>query len=367
MRLMIRRGARGAAGFLAAVLALPVAAQQCGDTITVSTRLQADLFCPAPNPRGYALRVDGPNVVLDLGGHVIDTSGRGTSRQDIGVLVENAPGAAVLQGTIIAAGNRSNGRAIEVRDSPAALIEGITVMSSRYGVVLRGAPDSTVSNTSVDASNFSWAFVTDESPTRAYANIRLRLVNNHMRSAGSAGNMFVFMGESVRDSIIEGNKGRGLYNGITLWTRDARGLRVFGNHFTAMPNAGMHGIYLAALDHGSISSNLVEGFQFGIFLHEYCCGLLTSAPTVGGRRNRVTGNVLIGSLTGVGFGMPAGTGTGPQPPLAYVERNRVFDNRIEDAGFAFRFGPDARDNDALGNTLVNVSVVAEDFGAGNQY
>ena len=45
----------------------------CGDTVTRDTTLDSDLLdCP-----GNAVRVDGDGVTLDLGGHVIDGTGRG--------------------------------------------------------------------------------------------------------------------------------------------------------------------------------------------------------------------------------------------------------------------------------------------------
>ena len=61
------------AGFLAlvagAVLAAPAqAAPSCGDVVTVSVRLQADLVC-APDATGLVIGADG--VIVDLGGHSI--------------------------------------------------------------------------------------------------------------------------------------------------------------------------------------------------------------------------------------------------------------------------------------------------------
>jgi hypothetical protein len=64
---------------LAATLLLALTAVQavanppCGSTITQDTRLDADLFCPD----GSGLIVEGDDVTLDLGGHVIAGNGIG--------------------------------------------------------------------------------------------------------------------------------------------------------------------------------------------------------------------------------------------------------------------------------------------------
>lgn len=366
MHSFVRRVSIPLAGLLCALSATPALAQRCGDTITVSTRLQADLYCPAIRNPGYALRVRGPGVVLDLGGYVIDTSGPPTTLPDIGVLLDRARGAAVVNGTIIAASSPNNGRAIEVRDSPGAIIEGIRVLSSTYGVVLRGADDATVANSYFEHQAPFLAIVSDDAPGGPRTNRRLRLLNNEMYNFNAGGGMFVLKGQSISGSVIEGNKGSGIGSAITAWAADARGVRISANTFYANSNAGI-GIYLAAVNDSLVDHNVVVGFDFGIFLHQYCCGLAWSAPVFGATGNQISANQLWYNETGVGFGTPRGTGIVPPVPPAYLESNRVAENHIGEAKWAFRFGRDTRNNDATGNAMVNVATVAEDFGVGNQY
>ncbi|RKH89956.1 right-handed parallel beta-helix repeat-containing protein [Corallococcus sp. AB045] len=68
---------------------------RCGDTITQHTRLTRDLYCPSSAP--FALRVDGPGIVLDLGGHTVRRTGPANSTSH-GIVVAN--GRMVRNGTV---------------------------------------------------------------------------------------------------------------------------------------------------------------------------------------------------------------------------------------------------------------------------
>lgn len=70
-------------------------AVRCGDTLTTHTRLTHDLSCPGTD--APALRVAGPGMILDLGGHTVRRAGRGRGRSD-GILV--VASSTVRNGTI---------------------------------------------------------------------------------------------------------------------------------------------------------------------------------------------------------------------------------------------------------------------------
>ncbi|RKG69117.1 right-handed parallel beta-helix repeat-containing protein [Corallococcus sp. CA054B] len=68
---------------------------RCGDTITEHTRLTRDLYCPSSAP--FALQVDGPGIVLDLGGYTVRRTGAANFTSH-GIVVAN--GRMVRNGTV---------------------------------------------------------------------------------------------------------------------------------------------------------------------------------------------------------------------------------------------------------------------------
>lgn len=101
MSVLTRLSAFGGTLALGSAVALvpmaPAAAAdvQCGDTITVSTKLTHDLTCSGP---GDALVIGADGVVLDLGGHTI--TGPGTREPGAGVRAARKTGVVVTRGTI---------------------------------------------------------------------------------------------------------------------------------------------------------------------------------------------------------------------------------------------------------------------------
>ena len=92
---------RRIAAFVSAVLACGAgeafaAPLACGDTITVDTRLEADLInCP-----GDGLVIGADDVTLDLNGHLIDGDGvrGGPGRGDVGIRSEGHPSVTIRRG-----------------------------------------------------------------------------------------------------------------------------------------------------------------------------------------------------------------------------------------------------------------------------
>ncbi|MHA7631601.1 right-handed parallel beta-helix repeat-containing protein [Corallococcus sp. M7] len=68
---------------------------RCGDTLTENTRLTRDLNCPSSAP--FALQVDGPGIVLDLGGYTVRRTGPANFTSQ-GIVVAN--GRMVRNGTV---------------------------------------------------------------------------------------------------------------------------------------------------------------------------------------------------------------------------------------------------------------------------
>ncbi|RKG69119.1 right-handed parallel beta-helix repeat-containing protein [Corallococcus sp. CA054B] len=70
-------------------------AVRCGDTLTEHTLLTHDLNCPSSDP--FALQLDGPDILLDLGGHTIRRTGP-VNFTSQGIVVAN--GRMVRNGTV---------------------------------------------------------------------------------------------------------------------------------------------------------------------------------------------------------------------------------------------------------------------------
>ncbi|NRD47727.1 right-handed parallel beta-helix repeat-containing protein [Corallococcus exiguus] len=68
---------------------------RCGDTITEHTKLTRDLYCPSSAP--FALQLDGPGIVLDLGGYTVRRTGP-VNFTSQGIVVAN--GRMVRNGTV---------------------------------------------------------------------------------------------------------------------------------------------------------------------------------------------------------------------------------------------------------------------------
>ena len=68
---------------------------QCGDTLTQHTKLTRDLNCPGSDP--FALRMDGADIVLDLGGFTVRRTGP-VNEDSRGIVVAN--GRMIRNGTV---------------------------------------------------------------------------------------------------------------------------------------------------------------------------------------------------------------------------------------------------------------------------
>lgn len=114
----------------AATLAAPAAAAPppaCGQTLTVDTRLRADLSCT-----GDGLRL-APGVVLDLGGRTLRGDGSG-----VGVAVASAGSATVRGGTLAGWGTAVATYEVPDADTGPLLLDRVAVTGSTTGLLASG-------------------------------------------------------------------------------------------------------------------------------------------------------------------------------------------------------------------------------------
>jgi parallel beta-helix repeat protein len=269
-----------AAGLLAGEAPAGAAPVACGTTITVSTTLTADMTCP-----GDAIVIRGPNVVLDLGGHLL--TGAGFEAGGAGVRVE-APGATVRNGRVerfrfgvhLSAG--SNGALIDglrltgnidgaFVASSANRFRGNTFVGNSGAMLIAGAGNTVEGNNYLD--NDGGILVSG--PGNA-------IVANGMRGAGGDDSGIVAFGAGTR-IVSNSVSGYGGYSGIGMSaTGEVTGNQVFSS---------VNGIYVAGA--ASISGNVVfSNADDGIEV----------APGAGAtlRANIAVGNADLGIDAGAG-------------------------------------------------------------------
>ncbi|GCE77533.1 right-handed parallel beta-helix repeat-containing protein [Cellulomonas biazotea] len=107
--------------------AAPPPRPACGDTLTVDTRLRADLVCD-----GAGLRV-GPGVTLDLGGHTVRGSGAG-----VGVAVASEGTVRVRNGTLAGWGEGIATYAVPDTDTGPLVVDRVRFTGNVTGLLASG-------------------------------------------------------------------------------------------------------------------------------------------------------------------------------------------------------------------------------------
>jgi parallel beta-helix repeat protein len=283
-------------------------ALRCGDVLTASVRLTADLVgCPGPG-----LVVGADDIVVDLGGHTIS----GTHTGDAGIDdFAGHGGITVTHGT--------------VRDFT-------------HGVAFAGARGNRVLGITVAAADFAGVLLVDSADNRVR--------DNRLSDVGSG----VFLFRSSRTSIA----------GNEITDTAAAGIEVDGassdneiarNHIARTSDVG---IILAVFDDdpsappefptgNAVSDNTLDANSFGILLVEANAGEITGNTITGagsfgdpgspgggigldgGDDNLVARNLVAGSRgSGIQVGADPEGEPHPFPPTA----NRLVANTVRDGG-----------------------------------
>jgi hypothetical protein len=126
----------GLLGFAAPASATHV---QCGDTITVDTKLDSDVACP--DTAAFGLFIGADNITLHLGRHTI-------SRPTLGgnAAIANADGITTLSGVEIRTGRIDGFRSGVFLETTDSLALALTVTASSSGIDLRGDGNDAILN-----------------------------------------------------------------------------------------------------------------------------------------------------------------------------------------------------------------------------
>jgi parallel beta-helix repeat protein len=254
----------------------------CGQEITASTTLDADLTCDS----GPALIIAADNIVVDLAGHTI--SGNPKSVTDTaGILFRKVTGSTVRNGTVqhFAAG-------VAIQGGGRNVVQNITAQD----------------NIGPDQGNFGDGIVVDTS-------VENHIVGNTVLRNGPYSGI-TLLGASthnvVRHNIVSDNNM--LQSGDPSNGRQDIGIRIEG----------------PAASHNLVESNTVTGSGFsGITLMPACADPSTTPPCAGSppnEHNRILNNISNANGTsgsGSGDGIKVFT-MGPSAPAIH---NTVADNR----------------------------------------
>jgi parallel beta-helix repeat protein len=335
-----------AASVVAVGPAAAAAALQCGQTVTVSTKLTRDLTgCP-----GTGLVVGADGITIDLGGHSI----RGVNAADsVGIANDGHPGVTIKNGTIsdffvsgirlheapdsvvrdvrvlrIGAGNVEGDAAAGVFVEASA---GVKITDSKMsndvvsfqsdGVVVLGSPRVVVRNNRIDRNSWN-GLVVIESPDAT-------VVRNTLDGNGNQGIEANVGSDRI---VVARNHARGnTQNGLVVGA--LHGARIVGNRLSGNAEAGL---FMFDLIDGTIAGNvsprnavgiLLAGGQFGSHGNRVVRNRTDDNGDVGilldegANENRVSGNTADGNRGSDGAGILVFNGTGNA-----IDRNVANDN-----------------------------------------
>ncbi|MCE3004664.1 MAG: hypothetical protein LW860_18510 [Xanthomonadaceae bacterium] len=342
----------------AAALALAggeAAAQNCGDTLTSSTLLSSDLHCPH---HPYALRIDTPGIVLDLGGHAV-------SARSVGVLVESADSVTITgPGTISGLGCRwpvsFDHAGVRALDADLLEVRGIDFVDVPIAVSTEGGSKARIHANRIRQADFG--VVVFDAPARgrkAYSN---EISANDMEGDPNCGMQGAWIeGEHAQHNIVVDNSFKGVTDGVYV----AASRNLVGNNRHAgrgISSVGGvmigTGIYIAAGSANEVLGNELADVSTGVYVWPAHYDSRTGALRLDAFDNQIIGNRIeaapLGALVGAGGGLVAGI----------AASNRLHENHFS-APIGIWFAVNARRNDGRGNAYPGAATPVVDHGSRN--
>lgn len=298
----------------AVVLFLPAPASarivECGEVITVDTRVDNDLVCPTP----VALEIGADGVHLDLGGHTIeavgfvDESGL-TYEEGEGLRIFGYDDVSVANGTLI--GHVSLGYGLRASESDRLSVSRVSVQG--YGsLIVRG---DAVRIVDVTADGFA-SVIDSNGATIKNLTTETELDVSGLAVRVTGGDFRSFAGFDVDGSLLRRN--------VTT-----EGLHIGGSGNSILRNHG-GGLFLNAG-----GGNIVRGNRLtaGLVLSPGFSGNLIRGNTVTGGAGFPEGDAIIVAAGAVGNVLVANSASGSgddgidvEEPSTTLIRNRAFGN-----------------------------------------
>jgi hypothetical protein len=333
---------------LAALIVMPTlgAAQACGQVVTGTLRLTADLYCRGPGP---ALLLTGSSPRLELAGFRIDMGGSGANAIDI----HYAQQARVTgPGTISGAGI-----AVSVFRSQDVDLWDVQVESSDTGVFATDSLQVAVSSNRFAKIKQQAVFI-GSTPGGTLPTFGAVVMSNRMESVGSGIHL---CGQGTTDARVRHNTIRDA-NGWGILIYDGAS---FANvHHNSIEVAALQaaievrsGSYNAIHDNVLTGNRLASGIVVGSLVGQTC----NVVPNATADRNIVSRNTISGFIRGTWVG----PGNGRMAHFNNVQGNLYDGNGIDVLLERDSYATDARGND-LGTRGAG-GVVVSDAGSLSLY
>lgn len=330
-------------------------AQNCGDTLGSSTLLSRDLHCPHHR---YALRIDTPGIVLDLGGHAV-------SARSVGVLVESAGGVTITgPGTISGLGCRwpvsFDDAGVRALDADLLEVRGIDFVDVPIAVATEGGSQARIHGNRVKQADFGFAVF--DAPARGRKAYYNEIAANEMEGDPNCGLQGAWIeGDHARHNIVVDNAFKGVTDGVYVAAsrntvgnnrHQGRGARSVGGALIGT------GIQIAAGSANEVLGNELADVSTGVYVWPAHYDSRTGALRLDAFDNQIVGNRIdaahYGAVVGAG-----GVFTG----------GAAADNRLHENGFAapvgIWFSVNAHRNDGRGNAYPGAATPVVDHGRRN--
>jgi len=217
------------------VAAFPAGSQpaiSCGDVITASTTLDADLTCPPG--AGWAINIGASNITLDLGGHTISGHTPG-----VGVLATDRDGIAIRNGAI-----EGFQEGVFLIECDRAMVEKLAIRnldSSDPGVLVRGVAIDGSQQVVVRDALFEFLVAAHKEGVDAYAS-DVAVSDIEVRGGG-AGVGFSYAGAcdplgAPNTGTVTNSRFTGIYI-AGLYVACGSDIRLEGNNISTAPGAGV--------------------------------------------------------------------------------------------------------------------------------
>jgi len=345
---LLAAGAAATLPMVAPAAAQVPAAVACGQTITQSTILTADVG-PCPN---NGIMVGADNIVLDLGGHRV--FGTASSGDGAGILLQNRQGVTVRNGTVelfdggvVILGGSANTVLRIVANNNIGAAAGTSGPAALYGdgILIQGSSSNSIVQNSVDNNGpFSGiGIITGDADHPA---VPPALANDNVLKANRVTNNVACRRSGLCDNDgirIEPRAGSGCLTGPTICP--GPGNRIIGNQ---VAGNGLDGISLFGFTTGNlVSGNTVDGNGFrgavpGDGIRVFGSGNRVEANSAG---NNAAAGISVARRPPTAGSFP---GTNPNGRNNQLIRNRAFGNRFADLWDSNR-NPDCDANVWSGN------------------
>lgn len=328
-----------------AIAALPgtAAAQTCGDTLTSSFTLSADLHCST----GWtAFEVAAGGITIHLNGKTLS----GTSDLQGFRLIDADNVRIVGPGTI-----RGFWVGANVFRSPKVRIENVTFEDMGGGVILTRSHDALVRGNRFFRIAGNGVWINDPTIGESWPSGNNRIAGNQFGKVDVA---ISTCGSTAGGNLIEGNRIAAAYSaGIHIGDHSS-GNYIAGN---AIDNAWSTGIRIEASRGNTLVDNRIDNSDIGLDFPARRSGQCVLDPAMGHDNgdHKVYDNLIAGAIVAVLVGN--------DPYDGKVFHIAFGGNLIDTASTGFLFEANSLNNHVFGSTYLGVGTPVLDLGYGNTW